>query len=61
MIERIKGRVGDKVEEEEIERVINGLVINHTIIQGGNQVNSVPDMATTDYNIRTVQSLIMIK
>lgn len=54
VIERIKGRVGDKVEEEEIERVINGLVINHTIIQGGNQVNSVPDMATTDYNIRTV-------
>ena len=34
--------------------MISGLVISNTILHGGNQVNSVPDTATAEFNIRTI-------
>ncbi|PTE74361.1 ArgE/DapE family deacylase [Staphylococcus devriesei] len=42
------------LDVEEVKRVISGLVISNTILHGGNQVNSVPDLATAEFNIRTV-------
>lgn len=39
---------------EEAKKVLAGLVINNTLISGGDQVNSVPAKAKADFNIRTV-------
>ncbi|MCJ1655281.1 ArgE/DapE family deacylase [Staphylococcus sp. NRL 16/872] len=56
LINRIQTQLqnNDQLDEEEVKRVISGLVISNTILHGGNQVNSVPDIATADFNIRTV-------
>ena len=54
MLETVKDRLPESLDEEEVKRVVSGLVINNTIIQGGNQVNSIPDRAQTEFNIRTV-------
>ncbi|UXR86972.1 ArgE/DapE family deacylase [Staphylococcus felis] len=42
------------IKRKEIETILSGLVISNTLIQGGEQVNSVPAKATADFNIRTV-------
>ncbi|MGV3244881.1 ArgE/DapE family deacylase [Staphylococcus sp. 11261D007BR] len=39
---------------EQAKKVLAGLVINNTLISGGDQVNSVPAKAKADFNIRTV-------
>lgn len=39
---------------EEIESALQGLVITNTLIKGGIQVNSVPEDADADFNIRTI-------
>ncbi|MES1847437.1 peptidase dimerization domain-containing protein, partial [Escherichia coli] len=39
---------------EEIENALQGLVITNTLIKGGVQVNSVPEDADADFNIRTI-------
>ncbi|PNZ30522.1 succinyl-diaminopimelate desuccinylase [Staphylococcus petrasii] len=56
LIDRLQTQLqnNDELDEEEVKRVISGLVISNTIFHGGNQVNSVPDVATADFNIRTV-------
>lgn len=54
MLETIKNKLPEGLDEEEVKRVVSGLVVNNTIIQGGNQVNSIPDRAQTEFNIRTV-------
>ncbi|PNZ70645.1 ArgE/DapE family deacylase [Staphylococcus croceilyticus] len=56
LIERIQSQLqqNSELDEDEVKRVISGLVISNTIIHGGNQVNSVPDVATAEFNIRTV-------
>lgn len=53
-IEGVKERINGPIDEQQLAQVVKGLVINHTMIHGGNQVNSIPDKATTDFNIRTV-------
>ena len=53
-IEGVKKRIQGPIDEQQLAQVVKGLVINHTMIHGGNQVNSIPDKATTDFNIRTV-------
>ena len=55
LIKRIQSQLQQEnnLDEEEVERVISGLVISNTILHGGNQVNSVPD-ATAEFNIRTI-------
>lgn len=56
LIKRIQSQLQQEnnLDEEEVERVISGLVISNTILHGGNQVNSVPDTATAEFNIRTI-------
>ena len=55
LIKRIQSQLQQEnnLDEEEVERVISGLVISNTILHGGNQVNSVPDTAA-EFNIRTI-------
>ncbi|HHU6750135.1 TPA: ArgE/DapE family deacylase [Staphylococcus pseudintermedius] len=36
------------------ENLVKGLVISNTIIKGGSQVNSIPDYAVAEFNVRTV-------
>ncbi|HHU6751464.1 TPA: ArgE/DapE family deacylase [Staphylococcus pseudintermedius] len=44
----------DILNFEQAKKVLSGLVINNTLISGGEQVNSVPAKARADFNIRTV-------
>lgn len=56
LINRIQTQLqaDNTLDEDEVKRVISGLVISNTILHGGNQVNSVPDVAFAEFNIRTV-------
>ncbi|UXV36109.1 ArgE/DapE family deacylase [Staphylococcus sp. IVB6181] len=54
MVNHLGHLFGDKVDLNEAQKVLSGLVISNTIFNGGNQVNSVPDRATAEFNIRTV-------
>ncbi|BCU51572.1 succinyl-diaminopimelate desuccinylase [Staphylococcus auricularis] len=47
-----KGR--DDIDDDVIESVVSGLVLNNTVIKGGNQVNSIPEVAEAEFNVRTV-------
>lgn len=42
------------ITKEEISKILSGVVINNTIISGGDQPNSIPDQAEVQFNIRTV-------
>ena len=42
------------IDDDGFERIISGLVLSNTIIDGGSQVNSIPDKAVAEFNIRTV-------
>lgn len=53
-IERIKPSLPATMALEEVESALQGLVISNTLINGGVQVNSVPEEADADFNIRTI-------
>ncbi|MBI5975972.1 ArgE/DapE family deacylase [Staphylococcus canis] len=42
------------IDLAEVEKVLSTLVISNTLINGGEQVNSIPARATADFNIRTI-------
>ncbi|MBX5320299.1 ArgE/DapE family deacylase [Staphylococcus caprae] len=42
------------VNKETIYNNVSGPIINNTIINGGSQVNSIPEYATAEFNIRTI-------
>ena len=46
--------LGDNTDMSKVRNMLSGLVITNTIFNGGAQVNSVPDKATAEFNIRTV-------
>ncbi|WP_251517206.1 MULTISPECIES: ArgE/DapE family deacylase [Staphylococcus] len=52
--EKFKESLSSDISDSELENVLNGLVISNTIINGGNQVNSVPEAASAEFNIRTI-------
>lgn len=53
-IERIKPSLPATTALEDVESALQGLVISNTLINGGVQVNSVPEEADADFNIRTI-------
>lgn len=53
-IDRMKQSLPATYAAEEIENALQGLVITNTLIKGGVQVNSVPEDADADFNIRTI-------
>ncbi|MCO4328707.1 ArgE/DapE family deacylase [Staphylococcus hyicus] len=50
----IKPMLSEHMDMDDVSRVLYGLVITNTIFNGGSQVNSVPDQATAEFNVRTV-------
>ncbi|MGW9816097.1 ArgE/DapE family deacylase [Staphylococcus cohnii] len=53
-IDRIKPSLPATTALEDVESALQGLVISNTLIKGGVQVNSVPEEADADFNIRTI-------
>lgn len=51
---RLASVLGDNTDMSKVRNMLSGLVITNTIFNGGAQVNSVPDKATAEFNIRTV-------
>lgn len=54
LLDRMKPSLPATFAVEEIESALQGLVITNTLIKGGVQVNSVPEDADADFNIRTI-------
>ncbi|MGX0400562.1 succinyl-diaminopimelate desuccinylase [Staphylococcus pasteuri] len=54
MVDQMASQLPSYVSKEEVQTRIQGLVMTNSIIKGGTQVNSVPDYATAEYNIRTI-------
>ncbi|PTG35950.1 succinyl-diaminopimelate desuccinylase [Staphylococcus capitis] len=50
----IKPQLPKEINQEDVSRVLYGPIITNTIIKGGEQVNSVPDRAVAEFNVRTV-------
>lgn len=50
----IKAYFGNDVKSDNKEDEAAGLVVVNSIIRGGEQFNTVPEIASTEYNIRTV-------
>lgn len=53
-IDRIKPSLPATTALEDVESALQGLVISNTLIKGGVQVNSVPEEADANFNIRTI-------
>ncbi|MCG7339110.1 ArgE/DapE family deacylase [Staphylococcus sp. ACRSN] len=54
LLQKFSTSLPSSINKDEIEDVLKGLVISNTLIQGGVQVNSVPESADADFNIRTI-------
>ncbi|MCU5745417.1 ArgE/DapE family deacylase [Staphylococcus sp. SQ8-PEA] len=54
MYHKIEPQLPQSIDPEYIKNVLEGLVISNTVISGGTQVNSVPDNAEAEFNIRTI-------
>lgn len=54
MIEGLKDRLPDNINKEDFKDAIESLVITNSVISGGNQVNSVPEYAIAEFNVRTI-------
>ncbi|MGJ5700424.1 ArgE/DapE family deacylase [Staphylococcus chromogenes] len=50
----IKPQLPKEITQEDISRALYGPIITNTIIKGGEQVNSVPERAVAEFNVRTV-------
>lgn len=46
--------VPEDADEAQLSKLIHSPVITNTIIRGGEQINSVPDKASADFNVRTI-------
>lgn len=54
MLPKVQENLPIKTDLEYVKDVVQGLVISNTTIKGGTQVNSVPDAAEAEFNIRTI-------
>lgn len=54
LLQKFSSALPSSMDQNEIEDVLKGLVISNTLIKGGVQVNSVPEEADADFNIRTI-------
>ena len=53
MINKLENQLPSHITKEKAQELIQGLVMTNSIVQGGTQVNSVPDFATAEFNVRT--------
>ena len=61
MVNKLADQLPENVTKEQAKDLIEGLVMTNSIFNGGSQVNSVPDSATAEFNVRTIQNIIMTK
>ena len=54
MVNKLAGQLPENVTKEQAKDLIEGLVMTNSIFNGGSQVNSVPDSATAEFNVRTI-------
>ncbi|MCF7581607.1 ArgE/DapE family deacylase [Staphylococcus epidermidis] len=54
MINKLENQLPSHITKEKAQELIQGLVMTNSIVQGGTQVNSVPDFATAEFNVRTI-------
>ncbi|SUM64245.1 succinyl-diaminopimelate desuccinylase [Staphylococcus hominis] len=54
MIKTLDNELPKDITQEQAQELIEGLVITNSIINGGSQVNSVPDSAFAEFNVRTI-------
>lgn len=54
IIENFGGEAGNDKKNKELTELLNGAVLTNTIVNGGSQINSVPDFAEAFFNARTV-------
>lgn len=54
MINNLGSQLPNHITKEKAQELIQGLVMTNSIVQGGTQVNSVPDFATAEFNVRTI-------
>ncbi len=54
MINKLENQLPNHITKEKAQELIQGLVMTNSIVQGGTQVNSVPDFATAEFNVRTI-------
>ena len=52
MINKLENQLPSHITKA--QELIQGLVMTNSIVQGGTQVNSVPDFATAEFNVRTI-------
>ena len=53
-ISHMRDKIPSTIDQSQLERLLSGPVISNTLIEGGNQVNSIPEYASADFNVRTV-------
>ncbi|MGX0076166.1 succinyl-diaminopimelate desuccinylase [Staphylococcus warneri] len=54
MVNQMADQLPSFVSKDEVQTRIQGLVMTNSMINGGSQVNSVPDYATATFNVRTI-------
>lgn len=54
MVNQMVDQLPSFVSKDEVQTRIQGLVMTNSMINGGSQVNSVPDHATATFNVRTI-------
>ena len=54
MVNQMADQLPSFVSKDEVQTRIQGLVMTNSMINGGSQVNSVPDHATATFNVRTI-------
>ncbi|MDK4214013.1 ArgE/DapE family deacylase [Staphylococcus warneri] len=54
MVNQMADQLPSFVNKDEVQTRIQGLVMTNSMINGGSQVNSVPDHATATFNVRTI-------
>lgn len=54
MISKFSQQLPQAIQAAQVEEVLSGLVVSNTLIKGGVQVNSIPESAEAEFNIRTI-------
>lgn len=54
MVNKLEDRLPEHITKTQAKELIEGLVMTNSIVKGGTQVNSLPDFATAEFNVRTI-------
>lgn len=54
VVNKLENKLPEHITKTQAKELVEGLVITNSIVKGGNQVNSVPDTATAEFNVRTI-------